>query len=57
MREIVWQVWATKVIKETDGTFTVDTPISLEKGFSCQTDAVEYAMTWGNKDAREAHKN
>ena len=54
MREIVWQVWSTKVVKETDGAFTVDTPISSEIGFSSKEDAIDYAKTFGNRDARKS---
>lgn len=46
-------MWATKVCVEQDGSILVDTPISIERGFTTEQAAIDYAMTWGRIDARK----
>lgn len=50
--EVVHRGFSTKVIRETDDTFSVDTPISYERGFSNFEDANKYDVTYGGIDKR-----
>jgi hypothetical protein len=40
------------IINEKNGTFSVQTPVSLELGFALETDAKKYASTYGRVDKR-----
>lgn len=46
------RIFSAWIIKEDDGTFSVDTPISYEKGFNSEDGATKYASTYGSSDER-----
>ena len=52
MSTIVWEYLMTRVVKESNGTYSVVTPISYERGFTSENDATQYAETYGRIDNR-----
>jgi len=45
MSQLVKEIFgSTKIFKEKDGTYTVDTPIHIESGFTSYEDAYNYCV-------------
>lgn len=44
--------FSCRVIEEDDSTWSVGTPISMERGFLTEEDARNYASSYGLKDSR-----
>ena len=51
-RTLIWHKLLTRVWLYDDGSLEVNTPTSIQKGFNCQQDAIDYAETWGRIDRR-----
>lgn len=53
MRTLIWQEMMTYVWEYENGELEVNTPVSIEKGFTSREDAITFAESWGFRDPRK----